>query len=329
MEEIPPLDEAAMAAAGELVRARRAPGGSFGRLEELACWWAGVRGLAQPGAPRRPRLLVVTGQHGIAEAGVSTLPPDWPAVVAAGLRTGDLPQAELARTARVSGRVVDAGILAGHPGPWGRLDLTDAVPEPVAAAALAAGRRLADAEIDAGTDLVLLGDAAVGSTTAAAVCVAAVTGNEPVSVVGRGSGLDDAGWMRKAAAVRDGLWRVSATNAQWEPQRLLGVAGGADLAVLTGVCLQAATRRTAVLLDGAVGACAALLAELVSPGVARFLQAGGAPDEPAGRLALERLGLTPLLDLGVVPGAGTAALVAYPLLRTATLLAGAAPADAS
>lgn len=40
-----------------------------------------------------------------------------------------------------------------------------------------------------------------------AVLIAELTGAEPVAVVGRGTGIDDEGWMRKTAAVRDALRR--------------------------------------------------------------------------------------------------------------------------
>lgn len=313
-------DEAAISSAREQLAAPGRPPGSFGRLEDLALWWAGVRGAADPGPPKRPRLVVVTGEHGIAAAGVSALPADWVATVSAGLRSGSLPQAALARAAGVSGRVVNAVEVSGASEPAQRLDHADAITPDVAQAALAAGRAIADAEIDAGTDLLLLGDAAIGSTTAAAVCIAALTGQEPVAAVGRGSGIDDAAWMRKVAAVRDGLWRVRATAAQWEPERLLGVAAGADIAVLTGVVLQAGERRTGVILDGVVSLTAALIAELLASGTSRFLRVAGRGDEPAAAAATERLGLTPVADLDVVPGIGAAALVAFPLLRAATLL---------
>jgi nicotinate-nucleotide--dimethylbenzimidazole phosphoribosyltransferase len=44
--------------------------------------------------------------------------------------------------------------------------------------------------------------------------------------------------------------------------------------------------------------------------------------EPAHDLALDRLGLEPLLDLGVRAEDGTAALLGVPLVRAAALAAG-------
>ncbi len=146
----------------------------------------------------------------------------------------------------------------------GRIDREDALTADEAERAFAVGRALADEEVDAGADLLVPASLGVGATTPAATLVAALTGTEPVAVIGRGSGIDDAGWMRKAAAVRDALRR--ARPHVRDPLALLRVAGGADLAALTGFCLQAALRRTPVLLDGLVVGAAALVADELAAG---------------------------------------------------------------
>nr|MDT0526546.1 nicotinate-nucleotide--dimethylbenzimidazole phosphoribosyltransferase [Streptomyces sp. DSM 41633] len=132
----------------------------------------------------------------------------------------------------------------------GNIAVEDALSAEETAAAVDAGRQIADDEVDAGADLLIAGDMGIGNTTAATTLVAALTGAEPVAVVGRGTGIDDLGWMRKAAAVRDALYR--AREVTRDPLGLLRVCGGADLAAMAGFLAQAAVRRTPVLLDGLV-----------------------------------------------------------------------------
>src|SRR5439155_5668596 len=146
----------------------------------------------------------------------------------------------------------------------GRIDREDALTADETEKAFAVGRALADEEVDAGADLLIPASLGVGATTPAATLVAALTNTEPVAVIGRGSGIDDAGWIRKAAAVRDALRR--ARPHVRDPLTLLRVAGGADVAALTGFCVQAALRRTPVLLDGLVVGAAALLADELAKG---------------------------------------------------------------
>ena len=184
-----------------------------------------------------------------------------------------------------------------------------------AEAALAVGRRVADEEVDAGADLLIVGDMGIGNTTAATVLVAALTGSEPVAAVGRGTGIDDAGWTRKTAAVRDAMYRSRKLHS--DPVALLAASGGADLAAMAGFCAQAAVRRTPLLLDGLVVTAAALIAEQLAPGARLWWQAGHRSPEPAHGLALNQLNLTPILDLGLRLGEGTGAAAALPIVRAA------------
>ena len=173
----------------------------------------------------------------------------------------------------------------------------------------------ADEEIDAGADLLIAGDMGIGNTTPAAALISALTGREPVAVVGRGTGVDDAGWARKTAAVRDALYRARGSTT--DPLALLRICGGPDLAAMAGFCAQAAIRRTPLLLDGVVVTGAALVAERMAPGASGWWQAGHRSTEPAHTIALAHLGLEPIVDLGMRLGEGSGAAVALPVLRAA------------
>src|SRR5439155_1762094 len=84
--------------------------------------------------------------------------------------------------------------------------------------------------VDGGADLLVPGDMGIGNTTPAAVLVAAIADIEPVQVIGRGSGVDDAGWMRKIVAIRDALRRARPVTG--DPIGLLATVGGADIAAM-------------------------------------------------------------------------------------------------
>jgi nicotinate-nucleotide--dimethylbenzimidazole phosphoribosyltransferase len=300
------------------------PDGALGRLAELGVWLAAAQGACPPRPLARPRVVVIAGDHGIAAAGVSAHAPGDTAHQVAAVREHAAPVAVLAAVAGVSVRVVDVALDSDDPERHrvrrgsGRIDREDALTADEAEKAFAVGRALADEEVDAGADLLVPASLGVGATTPAATLVAALTSTEPVAVIGRGSGIDDAGWMRKAAAVRDALRR--ARPHVRDPLALLRVAGGADLAALTGFCLQAALRRTPVLLDGLVVGAAALLADELAKGAREWwLYAQRSPD-PAMALVEEHLDLSPVLDLGVRLGDGTGAVAAVPLLQMAARL---------
>ena len=181
----------------------------------------------------------------------------------------------------------------------GDITIQDALTDDETVDAIAAGRAIADEEVDAGADLLIAGDMGIGNTTAAAVLVAALTNAEPVAVVGFGTGIDDAGWARKTAAIRDALFRARLVLP--DPVGLLRCCGGADLAAMAGFCAQAAVRRTPLLLDGMAVTAAALVAERLAPGARQWWQAGHRSTEPGHALALTALGV------GADPGPAHAA----------------------
>jgi nicotinate-nucleotide--dimethylbenzimidazole phosphoribosyltransferase len=302
------------------------PTGALGKLAELGVWLAAAQGHCPPRPPAQPRIVIVAADHGIAAAGVSADPPGATRTQVNAVRDHSAPVATLAPVSESSLRVVDVAINAPSDDRFhiressGRIDIEDALTAEEAARGFEAGRALADEEIDSGADLLIPASIGVGATTPASTIVAAFTGTEPVAVIGRGSGIDDAGWMRKAAAVRDALRRAK-PHAR-EPLALLRIAGGADLAVLTGLLLQAAVRRTPVLLDGLVVGAAALLADDLAPGARQWWLAAQRSPEPAMAIVLDRLELTPLVDLGVRLGDGTGAAVVVPLVQMSARLLG-------
>jgi nicotinate-nucleotide--dimethylbenzimidazole phosphoribosyltransferase len=72
-----------------------------------------------------------------------------------------------------------------------------------------------------------------------------------------------------------------------------------------------------VLLDGAIAGSAALVAAALCPTALQYALAGHTSAEPGHALALESLGLRPLLGLDLRLGEGTGALLALPLVQSA------------
>lgn len=321
-------DTASRRAAVARVSTLAMPVGGLGRLGELGVWLASCQGECPPRPPVRSRVVLLAADHGIAEAGVSAYPQHVSALRAAAAAAGRLPVTVAASTAGATVRVVDVGLVEegfGDDGHvvvrgTGRIDRTDALTPEQTADAWRTGRRLADEEIGSGADVLVPGTLAVGASTPASTLVAALTGAEPVAVVGRASGIDDRAWMRKALAIRDGLRRAR-THLR-DPLALLGAVGGTDLTVLAGFLARAAEQKVPCVLDGVAVGAAALLAEELAPGAKEYWLAAQPSTEPAAGLVLEHLSLTPVQDLAVRADDGTAGVAVLPLLVTAARLLG-------
>jgi nicotinate-nucleotide--dimethylbenzimidazole phosphoribosyltransferase len=321
----PPDPDIAVAARARQKRLTK-PSGSLGRLEDLSVWVASCQGLCPPRQFERARVVVFAGDHGVAAAGVSAYPAEVTAAMVANFDAGGAAINVLAEAAGATVRVVDIAVDVEQPltpsigthkvrRSSGDISVEDALSDDEVTAAIDAGRRIADEEVDSGADILIAGDMGIGNTTPATALIAALTDSEPVAVIGRGTGVDDAGWARKTAAIRDALFRSRA--AAGDPVELLRTCGGADLAAMAGFCAQAAVRRTPLLLDGVVVTAAALVAEQLAPGARQWWQAGHRSTEPAHAQALSRLDLEPIVDLQMRLGEGTGAAVALPIVRAA------------
>jgi nicotinate-nucleotide--dimethylbenzimidazole phosphoribosyltransferase len=311
---------------GELVR----PAGGLGKVADLADWLAAVQGqpVARPIA--RPRAVVFAADHGVAVLDVSARPAGTTADLVRAALDGTAPAAILARQYGAELRIVDMAVdcdpeelpdaVTAHRvrRGSGRFDIEDALSPEESEKAFRTGMALADEEADSGTDLVLLGDLSVGGTTVAGLLIAALCGTDASVVTGRGSGIDDLAWMRKCAAIRDGLRR--ARPVLGDQLALLGAVGGADFAAITGFLLQAAVRKLPVVLDGVVSAACALVAQRVAFRAPDWWVAGAATGEAGQAKALDRVSLEPLLDRGVAVGGGAGAILALPLLQAAAAL---------
>lgn len=305
------------------------PAGSLGRLEELGVWATACQGVCPPHAFARPQVVVFAADHGVAAQGVSAYPSEVTQQMVANFLSGGAAVNVLAAAAGATVRVVDVAVdcdpatIGTQPlvtkhkvrRGSGAIHLQDALTDGEVAQALNAGVAIADEEIDRGADLLIAGDMGIGNTTPAAVLIAALTGAEPVAVVGRGTGIDDAGWMRKAAAIRDALRRARPLVS--DPVALVRTAGGADIAAMAAFLAQAAVRRTPVILDGVVTGAAAMLAEELASGARQWWVAGHRSVEPAHTLALQHLELVPILELGMRLGEGSGAVAALPLVQMA------------
>ncbi len=318
-------------AAADAARARLdslvKPLGSLGRLELVAAWLAGAQGSCPPRPLERVRVVVFAGDHGVAAHGVSAYPAEVTTAMVHSIGAGEAGISVLARCNGATVRVVDIGVdadlpidLTGHKvrRGSGSIDRENALTSVEADTAFTAGRSIADEEVDGGADLLVPGDLGIGNTTVAAALAGAALGLGALDVIGTGTGVDDQAWARKAAALRDALFRARGLDS--DPIALLRTVGSADTAAMTGFLVQAAIRRTPVLLDGVVSTACALIARKISEDAAQWWLAGHRSTEPAQHLALDALGLEPLLDLGMRLGEGTGAMTALPLLRAAQAL---------
>ena len=323
---IEPADAAAMRAADERQGLLTKPRGSLGALEELGTRLAGMYAVCPPPLPAPAAVAVFAGDHGVHAQGVSPWPQEVTTQMVGNFLAGGAVINALGRQVGAGVTVVDVGVagdVAEAPGlvsrkvARGTADMTQGpamTPEQVQAA-LEVGIEVARDLLDQGNRLLVTGDMGIANTTASAALISTFTGLDVGTVTGRGTGIDDATLERKVAVVRRAL-EVNAVSAD-DPVAALAAVGGLEHAAVAGFLLGAAAQRTPVVLDGVIACSAALAAAALAPAACDYWVAGHRSVEPGASKALEHLGLTPLVDLGLRLGEGSGAALAVPLVQAA------------
>ena len=323
---VPPLDRAPEVAIRARIDGKAKPPGSLGRIEALALQLALIAHPAEPGITKAV-LMVFAGDHGLVTEGVSSYPSAVTMAMVQTYLAGRASANAFAAACNVELLVVDAGVAADLPDHPGMIDAkirkgtSNAAREPAmtldeADRALAKGAQLARAQIDAGANVILLGEMGIGNTASSALIVHRLAPAPLPDCIGVGAGQTDDGMARKCAAIEMAAARSDATA----PLEVLAQFGGFEIAMIAGAILGAASARKPVLIDGFICSAAALVAIRLDPGARDYCMFAHRSAERGHDIVLNALEATPLLDLGLRLGEGTGALLAVPLLHAAAKL---------
>ena len=281
------------------------PAGALARLDEIAIWAAGWQRTPKPRV-ERPLGIVFAADHGVAHAGVSKYPIEVTKAMLDAFATHRSTISALARVAGAELAVVDVGV--GRPS--GDLRTERAVDDHRFDECVDAAYCAVDA---ADSDLLVLGEMGIGNTTPAAAVAYALFGGTVSDWVGRGTGVDDDGLARKRAAVESGVARLRDPS----PLDVLAEVGGLELVSIAAALVAARRRSLPVVLDGYVVTAAAAVLHAIRPDALDHCLAGHCSAEPGHRRLLERIGLSPMIDLDLRLGEASGAMVAVPLVRMA------------
>ena len=322
-----PVDNEAAWAADARLDSLTKPPGSLGRLEELVRRYAAIRH-DEAVKPARGAIAVFVADHGVADEGVSAFPQAVTAEMLRNIAAGGAAISVLARRFGYALKVVDLGVkvdtsskpLAGvtyrrvGAGTRNFLDGQAMTPEETTRA-LETGIEIARELADNDATLIGIGEMGIANSTPAAAILCALTGIAPESMVGRGTGLDDAGMRRKTEVVMRALEIHRAALASGES--LLAALGGFEIAAMAGVCIGGAASKVPVVVDGFIATAAAAAAEKIHLGLFDHLFFSHRSAEGGHALALEHFKLRPILDLDLRLGEGTGAALAMNLIESA------------
>ena len=325
LEAIKPPDQGAMAAAKARQDTLTKPLGSLGRLEDVSVMLAGIFGQVIPQIGRKA-VIVAAGDHGVVAEGVSAYPQEVTPAMVHNFLSGGAAINVLARHAGASIVVLDAGVAADldpHPAlrsvkigkGTANMAIGPAMTRQDAIKCIETGIEAAQEQIAEGADLIACGDMGIGNTTPSSAITAVITGTDPSVTTGRGTGLDDPALAHKVEVVRRSI-EVNRPDSK-DGLDVLAKVGGFEIGVLAGAMLGTAAGQRPAVVDGFISGAAALIAWSLAPAVSHYLIASHQSVEPGHRIALETMGLTPLLNMGMRLGEGTGAALAMHIIEAA------------
>jgi len=322
ISSIGPLDVRSMDIARKRLDSLTKPPGSLGRLEELVIRLTGIYG-DSPVTGRK--VVVMAGDHGIAEEGVSAYPQEVTAQMVNNFLNGGAAINVLARCSGAEVVVVDVGVKAELNGNehenfysykvrrgTNNMILGPAMTRQEAVRAVEAGVEVVNREVEKGAVIIATGEMGIGNTTPSSAILSVIAGLEVEKAVGRGTGINDDALENKRLLIKKAieLHNPSPEN----PLDVLSKVGGLEIAGLTGVILGAAARRVPVVIDGFISGAAAMLAVKLAPACRDYIFPSHLSGEPGHRTMLEWLGLKPIMMLDMKLGEGTGAALALHII---------------
>jgi nicotinate-nucleotide--dimethylbenzimidazole phosphoribosyltransferase len=326
LPSIAPLNRTLAAALQAKINGKTKPLGSLGRLENLALQIGLIQNTLTPRI-MQPHILVAAGDHGAARAGVSAYPQEVTWQMVENFLAGGAAINVLARQAHAQLLIADAGVAHDFGERSGLLDVKvgaggtanylegAAMTADQCAAAMQHGAAIVCDLAATGCNTLGFGEMGIGNTASASLLTHCLTDLPLADVIGRGTGLDDAGLEKKRALLAQALAHWPERNDA--PLDVLARFGGFEIALLSGAMLAAAKAGMVLVIDGFIVTSALLVAARIAPEILDYCVFSHCSNETGHRPQLAWLKGEALLDLGLRLGEGTGAALALPLLNSA------------
>lgn len=325
INKITAVDKAFMDKAQARLDSLTKPQGSLGKLEDIARQIVAITEDEKPEI-KKPCVCTFAGDHGVTDEGVSAFPKEvTPQMVFNFIQKGAAINA-IADTVGAKVNVIDVGVDFDFNNIDGLIDKkvmdgTDniavgpAMTRIEAQKCIEVGIELADKFSAEGCDIFCTGEMGIGNTTPSSAVIAAYLNEDPETVTGRGTGIDDKALNNKIKVIKKAI-ETNKPDLN-DGLDLLSKLGGTEIGAIAGLCLGAAKNKKPVVVDGFISTAGALIAYLIEPNVKDYMFASHQSVEPGHKHILAKMDLKPILDLDLRLGEGTGAALSLHIIKTA------------
>lgn len=304
------------------------PAGSLGLLENVAVQFAAMQSSTTPKLDKI-HIAVFAADHGVMDENVSAFPQAVTAEMVRNFSRGGAAISVLAKQLNASLDVIDlgtvskledlAGVLSKRIGSATNNFCTQsAMTAEQCEQALKVGADIAEKAQQSNADIFIGGDMGIGNTTTSAALACALLQEPATNLVGPGTGVDAQGLVHKTKIIEQAL--AFHKDANTEPFKILENLGGFEIVALVGAYIRAAQMGLPCIIDGFITSVAALFASRLCQGADNWFVYSHQSAEPGHAVVLNALNASPLLNLGMRLGEGSAAANVVGLLQNALAL---------
>ena len=298
------------------------PLNSLGKLEEIAMKICTIQDTLSP-VLQKPTILVFSGDHGIANEGVSAYPQSVTYQMVYNFLRGGAAINIFCIENQINLKIIDSGVnyefgeenslIHAKVGMGTKSFLSNqAMSDTELKICFEYGEKFVNNEFQNGCNISGFGEMGIGNTSSASIIMSYLTGLEIESCTGKGTGLMEDGLRKKIEILKKSKeFHGNIT----EPLSVLQTFGGYEIAQIVFAILAARKKNMILLIDGFISSTAFLVACKIDPTClenAFFCHLSG---EKGHSLLLKYLGVEPILDLNMRLGEGTGCALAYPIIK--------------
>lgn len=318
------VNEKAKETARERMNILAKPLGSLGKLEELAIKLSGITGKVKNKIDKKC-IIILSSDNGVVEEGVASSPQYVTLAQTINFSKGLTGVAVLAKENSTDLIVVDIGVNCDGEIPGainkkirkGTYNIAkgEAMSYEEALKAIYIGIDLVRDVKEKGYDILGVGEMGIGNTTTSSAVLASLVACEIDEVVGKGAGLTDEAFILKKEVVKKAI-EINKPNRE-DPIDVIAKVGGFDLAGMVGVYLGAAYYKLPIVIDGFISVVAALVATKLCSKVKDYLIPSHVSKEIGYSIAINNIGLEPMLNLDMRLGEGSGCPIAFSIVNYA------------
>lgn len=299
------------------------PIGALGKLEEIAFQIGCVQNSLEPKL-QNPVIVVFAGDHGIAKEGVSAYPQEVTHQMVLNFLKGGAAINVFARQNNINLKIVDSGVnfnfddaeIINQKIDKGTRSFLSfkAMTKAQLEQCFDYSSKLIDRVFSEGCNIIGFGEMGIGNTSSASMIMHYICDIELKGCVGRGTGVSDEQFEHKLSVLEKAQQFHGKIDS---PKEILQTFGGFEVAQIAGAILAAYEKNMMIMVDGFIAGSAFLVAHEINPKVINNSIFCHKSHESGHKKMLEYLDASPLLDLDLRLGEGTACAVAYPIIKSA------------